>query len=175
MSIHCLTNGHVVVFCFLFFCVLLCTVHVATFTNPRLPLRIKYNRYANVTLAHWFDYSFDLFSSPSSSGAAASSSVNGRRVPQGTNEPKYSSPYLHCTADVSLSLETHLQPEIFMANTYSTFSGPARTLSFCKVQRHLDRTVSPLHSFHLPFHPDIPLFVYFNVFNGCLSLWRAGQ
>lgn len=172
MSIHCLTNGHVVVLCFnLFLCVLLCVVHVATFTKPPVLLRINYYGYANVALAH----SFDLFSSPISSGAAASSSVNGRRVPRGTNEPKYSSPYLHCTADVSLSVDTHLQLEIFKANAYSTYSGPARTLSFCKVQRHLDRTVSPLHSFHLPFHPDIPLFMYFNVFNWCLSLWRARQ
>lgn len=54
--------------------------------------------------------------------------------------------------------------KFFKANTYSTYSGPARTLSFLTVQRHLDRTVSPLHSFHLPFHPDIPLFMYFNVF-----------
>lgn len=76
----------------------------------------------------------------------------------------YSSSYFHCTADVSLSVEMHLQLDIFKANTYSTYSGPARMLSFLTVQRHLDRTVSPLHSFDLPFHPDISLIMYFDVF-----------
>lgn len=50
-----------------------------------------------------------------------------------------------------------------------TFSRPIHTvhtvalqrkLSFLTVQRHLDRTFSRLHSFNLPFHPDIPLFKY---------------
>lgn len=84
-------------------------------------------------------------------------------------------------------METHLQLEIFKANTYSTYSGPARMLSFLTVQRHLDRTVSPLHSLILPFHPDTPLFMYFNVFmdvcpyeepvsrgqSCCISSWRV--
>lgn len=141
------------------FCVrvLLHVVHVMTFTNTLMYFIMNYYRYTCVTLTR----SSDLFFPP---GAAASSSVKGRRVPRGTNEPKYPSAYFHCTADVSLSMETHLQLEIFKANTYSTYGGRARMLSFLTVQGHPDRTVGPLHSLNLPLHPDIPLFMYFNVF-----------